>query len=86
MKQETKRKRDELVSGMKFHVPLGFIIFDHYYLTPKKKDIEKAKKRDEAVLMFYSAGYTQSNIARFFRISRQRVNKIIKNQQTLKLL
>jgi DNA invertase Pin-like site-specific DNA recombinase len=86
MKQETKKKRDELISNMKFNVPPGFIVFDHYYLTPKKKDIEKAKKRDEAVLMFYTAGYSQSNIARFFRISRQRVNKIIKKQQTLKLL
>jgi Mor family transcriptional regulator len=86
MKEKTKQKRDELISRMKFQVPSGFVAFDHFYLTPKMSDIQKAKKRDEAVLMFFLAGHKQSNIARFFRISRQRVNAIIKRQRTLKLL
>jgi len=78
MRQETKRKRDELISNMKFQMPLGFAVFDHYYLTSSAKDMEKAKKRDEVITMLYNKGYKISNIARFFRISRQRVHQIIK--------
>jgi DNA invertase Pin-like site-specific DNA recombinase len=84
MKQQKIAARDLKISGLTWSIPDG--IGREPISTSNPKGTERATKRLQHMIALYEKGEKQSNIARLYKISRQRVAQLLKDHIKSKAL